>query len=145
MFLRCHYVPALSQCNSRYTRQKQDFWEQNSSQWPLACFYPPIQRHGFLAAVGHISSAPGSHIWQYMALYFRSLGRCRRGFWQKLSPRSGRRMQERIRRSEWRGQASELGCYSSAASGSGVLGQFFHLPELQLPHLKHEAIIMPTS
>lgn len=144
MFLRCHYVPALSQCNSRYTRQKQDFWEQNSSRWPLTCFYPPIQRRGFLVAGGQISSAPDSHIWQYMALYFRSLGRCKRGFWKKLSPHSGR-MQERICCSEQRGQALQLGCCSSAASGSRVLGQFFHLPELQLPHLKHEAVIMPTS
>ena len=77
--------------------------------------------------------------------HFRSLGKGKRGFWKKLSLYSGRRMQACICHAVWGGQASELGCCNSAASGSGVLGQFFNFPELQLPCLEHEAIIITNS
>lgn len=83
--LRCHYVLALSRCNSRHTQRKQDLWEQNPSRL-LLFMHSLIQRHAFQAAVGLISPGPGSQIWQYMALYFRSLGRLRKKFLKKVEP-----------------------------------------------------------
>lgn len=125
VLLRCHYAPALSQCDSWHTKQKRDFWEQTSSRWLLTCFLSTNTK-------AQMSTGPGRHFQQRMAVSFRSLGRLQKRFLKKAELTLWNGNPGAYLQGGTKSQASESGCCFSLWGP----GPAFHLSGSQLPPLK---------